>query len=430
MNYFCLIFNVVIWLVCFLYVSLKLRRICVTTAILMLYLIISILGVHLFFSPYALGFFIDLKIFPYIYLFCMIMMAIYPLYKVDRCNVCTIITPHRLLFNTVCICIVFLSLINVLSLIENIHQGIFYLFVDEDYGRLAYYETASNYTSASKSKGLGEYNYIGILSNVAKSISPLFFIYYLILKKRNIYILIGLSFSSLLSPLVGLSTGSRGALMMMAINVIFLFIFLKNMFDSFVYRKMKRFFLLFFVLLLVPFFVITISRNEGDFDRMLFSLERYSSESFLRFNNYCLDANGCRDADYVLPVVKELLGLNPARDYAARLSKYSYMNIDESVFYTFVGDFTLDFGPFSSVIIFFFLMIMFVNALSAKRKEIYFYQYILYYILLVSCLGYYQFPWGRIEGNLQLIVLLLLMFVFYMDSVRLRRNKKLTIENY
>ena len=202
------------------------------------------------------------------------------------------------------------------------------------------------------------------------------------------------------------------------------------MFDSFVYRKMKRFFLLFFVLLLVPFFVITISRNEGDFDRMLFSLERYSSESFLRFNNYCLDANGCRDADYVLPVVKELLGLNPARDYAARLSKYSYMNIDESVFYTFVGDFTLDFGPFSSVIIFFFLMIMFVNALSAKRKEIYFYQYILYYILLVSCLGYYQFPWGRIEGNLQLIVLLLLMFVFYMDSVRLRRNKKLTIENY
>lgn len=426
MNDLLLYFNAFLWGGTFLFYQRIKTSFGVVSGILLLYFIIALLDIHLFDNIYSVGVFKDLKIFPYIYLYILIVLSCYPLLKVERSNILYIQEPSRKIFNVVCVGLIALSLFNVADLISRVSDGLFLLFIDSEYGKEAYNMVAANYTSASSSKNLMDYNYIGILSNVAKAISPLFLVYYLTVENKNKYILIGLLFSSLLNPLVGISSGSRGALVMFSVNMLFLFLLVRKILPSNLERKIRRGLMIIGLALLIPFLAVTVSRNEGDLNRALYSLERYSAESFLRFNNYCLDANGCRNGDYTIPVVKELLGFPTARDYYARLQKYYYMKIDESVFYTFIGDFVLDYGPIYAIVIIFILSLLFGVALKIRKRRLLFHQYIIYYILMVGCLGYYQFPWGRIEGNLQLLVLLFLSLLFKFDYERsILRAKKI-----
>lgn len=414
-----IIFNALLWSVLLLSYYYKKKKLGVGGYIILLYMIISILCIHLYNNPYALGMFEDIKIFPYIYLFFMINIVLLPIYYIDSKDILYIEPPTELLFNLVVAIIVLLSLYDIVDVLHNLKNGLFLLFVDESYGRDAYQSVVDSMQYNSDNST----NILNVISNVAKWISPPFLLYYIALDNKNKYLFIGLIVSSLIMPLSAISLGSRGSLAMFIFNMFFGYMFIRRFISNHIKKKVQYFSIFSCVLLLIPFLLVTISRSLGDLNRVAFSIERYLCEGFLRFNNYGLEPNGCRYGDYTLVVFKEVLGLDPAKGYIDRILKYPNLRMDESVFYTFVGDFTLDFGPIISVLIFIFISTFFYRLLKIKNRVMGFHQYLLFYLLLIGCIGYYQFPLGRIEGNLQLIALLLLSVVFKLDSM-LKKIKK------
>lgn len=414
-----LVFNALLWLITFVVYQQRRKYFGVGSAILFFYTSISFLAIHLYNNPYANGLFKALNLFPFLYLYVMIIIASYPILNLKLEKIQYIQSPSNRLLNVVCCSLIFLSLLTLPKTIIQMKDGLVMLLLDSSYGKEAYMERAENYINKSTSN----MDIISILSNLSCNISPLFMMYYVTLKNRNRWILYGLVLSSISYPLTGIATGARAALASFMINMSFWFIFIRKYVPEKINRSVKKCIFVGAGLLCIPFILVTFSRNEGDWNNILYSVERYASEGVLRFNNYGLDANGYRYGDYTIVLFKKILGLEPAMYYSSRLLKYNHMFMNESVFYTFVGDFTLDFGPYISFLIFIFTSMSFCLLLKIRNKGLLFYQYILLYLLLVGCLGYFQFPLGRIDGNLLIIALFLLSFIFRYDYY-IHKNRK------
>lgn len=410
-NNILLVFNALLWLVTFFIYQKRRKYFGVGSGIILLYTIIAVVDIHLYHNPYALGLFKDLTLIPYLYLYGMIMLACLPIFILDKSNIEYIQPPRLLTLNVISILLIVISFIGIFDIFAGLKDGIYMLMIDSTYGSAMYKETVENFMMKTSSN----MDILSIITNIARGIIPLFFIYYLILPDKNKYILSGLFIGSLIAPLYAISIGGRTVAVLFLMKIVFLFLFLRKFMQYEFRRRITRMIVLLLLLLLIPFTALTISRAGGDFNRMSYTIERYSSESFLNFNNWGLNTNGCRYGDRTVVFFKELLGMEPARYYTTRLSKYSSMNMNESVFYTFVGEFTLDYGPFISIVVFMITCLFYCFVLKAKNGSISFSQYILFYSLMMGCLGYFHFPWANIEGNLQLIALFSLAILFKYD---------------
>lgn len=410
-NIFCLSTNIVLWFLIFVIYQYKIRYFGIGSAILLFYLMIAISAVHLFYSPYS-WMFGPLNLFAFFYLAIMIILAIYPILALKEKKLQQISSPTPLLFNTVCIIIIFFSFAKFPSTLLSIKENFLAIIIDESAGAQAYGASTGGYVSKSASEG----DIVSIISGMCCGVSMSFLCYYLTKKKKNKLILLGLILSSLMMPLYGITNGSRSGIASFIINFIFILIFIRGTISKEIRQKIYRYFSIAAVILLIPFFTVTLSRRSGDLEMSVLSIERYFAEGPLRFNNYGLDAGGIRYGDNTIVAFKKVAGLDPAMYYKGRLMKYRNMKIDESVFYTFVGDFTLDFGPLVAFMIFILLAIIFRRLLYIRKGKFEFWQYLLAYVLITSCLGYYQFPYGRETGNVQLIMFLLLIILFWCDS--------------
>ena len=101
--------------------------------------------------------------------------------------------------------------------------------------------------------------------------------------------------------------------------------------------------------------------------------------------------------------------------------------MDDDIFYTFVGDFTLDFGP----IIAFFMFVVFnyivCRATRVKNRTICFHQLLLiYFTVCVSLQGGMSLYRYADTAGLQVVTLFMVYFICLFDYYRLK-NKKLII---
>lgn len=423
-NTILLYFNAFLWVFTFALYQYKRRSFGLGSAILLLYTSIAVMGIHLFlYHPERKSMFTDLSLWPYLYLYGMIMLMVYPILKIDRCKNIAIIPPSHFLFNAVCVVLVLLSLYRIHEIFTDIREGLILLFLDSEAGLDAYNKGAARFmtdtTSGDISAGV---DYIAVLSNTAKSIIPLFWMYYLTLENKNKILLYILSFTALLAPLNAIASGSRYTIGVFMIEMLVLFVFLRKTFPQRYAIRIKRMVCIIFVALLLPFLVVTLSRSGSDYNKMLLGVERYTAESFIRFNNYGLDAGGVRYGDRTITLIKALSGMESAKNYSERLDKYSKMKMNESVFYTFVGDFTLDYGPILSVIIFICIARFFVKTLRVHHGKLFFYQYILLFVLIETCLGFFLYLYADIIGNLRLMAYLFAACLFKIDCT-LTKNK-------
>jgi len=416
----CLVFNALIWVFIFIIYQYKTRYFGVGSGILLLYTVISVLAINLYHSEYSYMF-EDLTLFPFIYLFLMILLASYPILTIGEKHIKRIEPPDMRLFNIVCIGLIIFSFVSLPQTITQIRENLVSILIDETIGNELYGEKAMDYTTKTAS----QFNILGILGGVSGNLAVVFFMYYMMVPKNKV-ILIGLLISSLLGPLNGIASGSRAVMAMFIFNVLFLFIFIRKVLPIRMKKKIIKICLIGFSILLLPFITITFSRNKGDIEQTLLSVETYIAQGPLLFNNYCLDANGTREGDYTAVAFKYIAGLDPAMYYSGRLNKYSHMKINESLFYTFVGDFTLDYGPIWAVIIFIVTACFFKKCLKVRDGTVTFHQYLIFYLLMVGCLGYFQFPWGRENGNLEMIALLFVILLFkFSHDLNTRKEKVL-----
>ena len=181
----------------------------------------------------------------------------------------------------------------------------------------------------------------------------------------------------------------------------------------------------------IPFIALTISRFSLSQEGTTGSTLSYLGQANLNFNLYCLDAGGTRHGDRVVRGFKSVLGMETTNSTRDTREKYYNMKIDDRVFYTYVGDFVLDFG----LILATFILLAYafiVNSVTLLRGHtIKFHQLlVLYFSLAISLKGsFYLFPYAY-SGNQIIAAFFLMYIVFKFDCMNQSfRHSYLTINN-
>lgn len=283
----------------------------------------------------------DIQIVPFIFLYLMIMICIYPFlsYKgIIEINVTRIKGLIRYLT-------VFVTIVSIEPLFENI-----YLFLTQ----------TNDYSSLYDSMREGDlkifsplgYTFMG-WANHLRTFIPIAFFYYLSQERKKSLFILGLLLCMLNQVLFWVNIGGRGGIISQFFIYFVSFILLRPLFSAELLKKTKKIALI----LAIPFLVIFILISQSRFDshsqisytqsRLGFSsiFLMYLSEGPVKFNTEMWDAKHNTNGDVNCNYFKSLLGMKTYVTYEERDEHYIAKNGRRiEVFYTYVGDFVSDFG--------------------------------------------------------------------------------------
>jgi len=406
--------NFILWLFTFIIYQKRKSTFDVGSFLLLFYLSIVIVGFYVFNHPLAKVDFKEVSLFPFVYLYAMLMLATYPLLKFDSLKVNSISNPNDYKVNTISIIVIIAILFQIPDIISNFSTGLSSMLVDDSGGAELYSEMISNYDKAGDGK---IENLASIFSNVFSDISIFLFFYCLTLERKNKFILIGLFISIVLTMLSIISSGGRGGVVNILLTVLTCYILFKNFLSLPIRKRIFKIMVITMLLISFPVILITISRfGQGNTD-MGYANAWYYGQSYLNFNNYGIDAGGIRNGDRTASFFKGLFVDDMPKNYLERRQKYFYMKMDESVFYTFVGDFTLDYGAIVTAFIFLLFSFLFVRKTKVIGNTIQIHQlFLLFFILCVCVQGQVGlFTFADVGGNLKIIAFILVYFWFKLN---------------
>lgn len=413
--------NTLIWFLTFIIYQRTQKYFGAGSFLLLFYFSIAIVGFHLFNLPLGKDWFKEIKIFPFVYLYAMIMLATLPILKFKEQKTFSIQQPSNLFLTIIYVLIIFASLSQLKPIFTDFSSGLSKMLIDSRAGQELYLETFSKADQAGDNK---IENLAIIISGMLSNIAILLLFFNLTFTKKNKLIIIGLSLSVILAILSSIASGARGGITNTILTSIITYILLRNFMSQNTRKMVMRIGIIMIFLISIPFLLITVGRfgNHDSFDS-LSSIEWYYGQSFLNFNNYGLDAGDIRNGDRTSALFKQMIWSDTPRNFFDRLYKYSHMKMDESVFYTFVGDFTLDFGPIISFFIFIIASVFFSHKTKVFNQTILFHQLILLFFVVCVCVqgAITLFSFSDIGGNLNLITFVLIYFWFKIDYMRQQR---------
>jgi oligosaccharide repeat unit polymerase len=254
------------------------------------------------------------------------------------------------------------------------------------------------------------------------------FFFNLTLKKRNKFITVGLLIACLYQILEQIAISQRGPVIDRLFTIAISYFALRKFIPSKINKVIKTVGIILLLSITIPIVAITISRfdrpgSSGAMSSVLF----YAGQENLYFNNYGLDNGGLRYGDRTFPMFKRMLGFdNVPRNFFERRDKYNNLKINDEVFIGFVGDFTLDFGPYLTPIIFLFFMFFILINTRVRNGRILFHQLILLHFVMCICIqgGMKLFSFSDLS-NLRIITVFLayMVFRFDYDEIKKRRLK-------
>lgn len=406
-----LIINALAYILVFWLYQKKVKVLGAGSVIILLYTGSAVASIFLFNHSYSAGQYDGIKFFPFVYLLTMLIIAFQPIVAFQEWKHKKIIQPNKTAFYALVIFIIFLAVAKLPYIINSFSDNLMQMAADATYFSDVYQESSESFVSDTSSQS----NLLSIFYNLLSSFSIFLFFYYLTFEKRNGLITIGLLLSLIIAPLDDIANARRGGTM----GVILLIITMYFLFRPYYNRKIKK--IVGIIMgLSVAFFAIGIilitnsrfSQTYLEEDYASYSVLMYYGQPQLNFNNHGLNAGGIRYGDRTVTVVKKIVDPAAADTYRKRLNKYSSMKMNESVFYTFVGDFTLDFGPF---VAFFIICLgsMFFRNMINNWNVIYFYQLIpLYIIIYLFIRGWPLFPFANVTGN-SLFILYVLLYIYF-----------------
>lgn len=414
LNIIYLFINVLLYLTAFIIYQRKRESLNTGSMFLLFYLSVAVVGWHLFFLEESNLLYIDLRLFPYLYLFVLLILFTLPILKLNEENL-TVQQPSIKIIIVISIVIILSSLIQVFFL-DSFTEGLASIFFDIN-GGSDLYKDAMEKTDSS---GIGIDNIASIISGAFSNISILFLFYLLTVPKKNIIIIVGLIFSIIISLLVSVSNGLRTDIVLKFLTLFFTYILFRTMYSDKVKKVVRVFLFVLLFVISIPVFIITISRfSDTDTvdNNAIYSVEWYYGQSFLNFNNYGLDAGGTRNGDRTANLFKQIIWDDTPRNYIERRDKYSHLMMDDFYFYTFIGDFTIDYGPILGTIILLLLTLLFYYKTRAKDQQLQFHQMIIIFFVLCVCAQgtTYLFSFSDVGGGLNLITFFILYFVFKLD---------------
>lgn len=386
------------------------------------YVLYAALAWKLYNMPQPYWDFLPMRFFPFVYLFLMLLVALWPVLRFDSRQVTEITPPNMHVLNTTAWFIIICSALFVPHLFKmGGVDGFMQLFTDPSAGAGMY----SDALAEAASSGSGVTNLLAICVNAFADITILLLFYQLTLKPRNILLIIGLGLSSLLTILPPILMGQRGAAITTLMTVVVAYFLVSNYLGKRLKKWINMACISFVCLITIPLAAITFSRFDTEDGGALTSAIYYAGQAPLNFNNYGLDAGGIRHGERTLNLVKRLFDPSIPKNFEERRDKYNYLKMDDYIFYTFVGDFTLDFGPYVAPLIFLLFTGLILLLTKPQKNKIEFHQLLLIYLVACICMqgGMYLFAYSDTSG-LKMVVLLMLYIILKWSSNKSEKKLK------
>lgn len=414
MSNFCLFFYIALWIITLVVYKKHHKNFDVGLFSILLYLLFAFCSLFLFNSERGQDDYNELELFPFIYLFILLVISLIPIFIYSRHDQSKIVHPDRFVLNSIACIFIISTIARIPYLLETAPQGIFLLLTDSEYGADMYEEMAQNYSNG----GQGDINLFVLVMNGFSTLGIFLFSYFLTRKKFNKIIFVGLSISVFIVLFDPLLSGSRT---LPVLNILTMLATLIALRKNIIPKRMRlvRIFGLITVFALgslvmalsISRFLASSNSSSGGFAESMLS---YTGQAPLYFNNYGLDAHGTRNGDRILLLPKRLLGYNVPGNFVERRAKYSTMLLDDAHFSTHIGDFALDFGPILTFMLVIVMTFILVLELRPHKGKYYFHQLIaLYYVITVCIQGaMYLYPFADLGGNLKLVVLFTAYWVF------------------
>lgn len=402
-----LIFNTSLYLLAFIFIIKHRKFLSIASLIFFLYAIVSVVSFFLFNDANSYYYFKEVTFFPFIYLFVLLLIASYPILKLNEKEIQKLYLPSIQLVIAFTIFVIIVFFLSVFGIIGSFDQILANLIIDSSKAGDIYLQTRT----AQGSPGI---NIIGVLAPALRDYPQFLLFYFLTFRKVNKLLIILLIIVVLISILSGLVNGLRGNVIFVLLSSVFCYLFFKGFYSSRVRKRIKIGILIGLVVISIPFIAISIGRFSTPTSSIDsgYALKTYTGQSFLYFNNYGLDANGIRDGERTMNLFKRMVYDNVPKGWEEVRHKHREMKMDDGVFSTFIGEFTLDFGP----IVTFFLFVLFSIFMTIKtkiRETAYLHQTLLLYFIWNSItFGIFLFPYADINGNVRIIIFACLFILF------------------
>ena len=368
---------------------------------------------------------IPLRLYPFVYLAIMEWIAVYPILCYDRNNIQQIEPPSMLFLNIFATIYIVCAFLQIPNIITNMADGLHSIMIDTAAGADRYFESQ-----------IEESKYDGSIANLPSIIfnvfSPLIFIlffYYLTLENRHRWIEIGFGICIIIKSFHSLSNGQRTEVTMSVLNIFVAYIALKPLLSERLKRIVRIALVILGIAITIPFIALSISRFGEREGGLKGGLIYYIGEAPYYFNNYALDDGGMRHGDRTCNVFKKLLGQSSPNGIFGVRENYPEMKMNDSIFSTFIGDFVLDFGGFTTAVIFIVFSILFTSLTRPNApNRLPFHRLILIYFAMSVCMqgGMYLFSYS-FEANLQILAILVFYAFFGLTYAIQNRRKEVAI---
>lgn len=351
-----------------------------------------------------------LTLFPYLYLYVMMMIALTPAIYHHTNSTDSIEYPQSNILRIIATIIIVVAILNLPGIVSDFRNGLMSIFTDAEAGKKAYMEQIDNASNV----GGAIRNIPAILFNSFSDISIFLLFYFMTMSKKNHKIIYGLLFANVINLIMPVMRGQRSGVALAFLTIICGYFLFKQYLSKRLNKVIKKIGIVFIAIITLPVAAITISRFGSEKAGVATFINWYIGQGNIYFNNHALDDNGLRYGDRTLNLFKRLVDSKTSMNYVERREIYSKLKINDEVFSTFVGDFTIDFGPFFAVIIFIvfnFCVIYSFQKNKTNNNKIKLHQLLLlYFTVCISAQGgMYLFSYSDTR-NLNIIVLALLYY--------------------
>lgn len=295
---------------------------------------------------------VKFSIFPFVYLFVAIYLFIYPILRFDSTKIqkikliddrCLLIYIYIMLF------VELMAQAGVLpTAIKILSSGASVAFREDSY------ESGGIVVTNYFLHKLGQINLAFLPVNMVVSI------YALLFSRNSRIIRLLFCFSSIfLHPFIHTSLGNRFYMLSILVWVTFIFVFLSNFISS----KIKKRLIVCLLVISVPVIISFITISVGRFGNLFeYQLYRYLGEPFVNYNTqffYDLQDNTWGRAYFT--TFRKWFGY--PMEFETLNEKWAFLDgitgVDTHVFYTFIGGFNIEFGFVVTLLIGFFVIIVY-----------------------------------------------------------------------
>ena len=376
MSLFFLILYTTAWIITLLVYQHRKKTIDAGWFVIACYTLLAILSVVLWRNPSLYDefwSFAPLTFLPFVYLYIMLRICMIPVTRFDA-QITKIEAPNMTVLNCVTWFIIGCTILQTPSLIHQLSEsGISNLLNDSELGKELYSESMAE----AENSGAEIENIFSIFSGAFADISVLLLYYYLTRMEKNKVLILGLILTLVLNIISPLVCGQRSGVILFMLTIICGYFLFRHYFQKQIRQWIDIAGASLIILTFIPIFAITTSRFDSRGEGAIGSMIYYVGQAPLNFNNYGLNAGGTRHGDRTINLLKRVFDSSTPKNYIERRNKYPYLRIDDNVFYTYVGDFTIDYGPIPGTLVLILITWCISRATRPQKNVITFHQLLL-----------------------------------------------------